>query len=367
MSYITAIGTASPPFRFDQSTIARFMSATMGRDDAATSRKIAAVFRASGIQYRHSVLSDYGKTSGFIFYPESPNQNYPGTEERMNVFRREAPLLSVKAVENMLSLNPRASLNEISHLIVVSCTGMYAPGLDIDLVRLLDLPRNVQRICIQFMGCYAAFNALKVADAICKSEPNQKVLIVCTELCSIHFQRTPTDDNLLANALFADGSACMLVQSQAVTGVNLNIGSFHSDLVIKGATDMAWNVGDEGFQMRLSSYVPDLIKGEITNLIKNLLNGVQALERNIRFYALHPGGIKILRAIEEQLGVTADDNAEAYSILKNFGNMSSATVVFVLNEIVKKLQIEHSDEQILSVGFGPGLTMESMLFKIKFL
>jgi predicted naringenin-chalcone synthase len=244
---------------------------------------------------------------------------------------------------------------------------MYAPGLDIDLVRLLDLPRNVQRICIQFMGCYAAFNALKVANAICKSEANQKVLIVCTELCSIHFQKMPTDDNLLANALFADGSACMLIQSQAATGVNLSIGSFHSDLVLNGAGDMGWNIGDDGFQMRLSSYVPDLIRGEIKQLIGRLLNGLEMSEKNIRFYALHPGGVKILRAIEDQLGVTASDNAEAYSILKNFGNMSSATVVFVLSEIVRKIRSENNGEQILSMGFGPGLTMESMLLQIKIL
>jgi prepilin-type processing-associated H-X9-DG protein len=367
MSYITAIGTASPSFRFDQSTIASFMCATMGRDDAATSRKISAVFRASGIQHRHSVLADYGKTSDFNFYPETTDQKYPGTEERMNVFRKEAPNLSVSAVQNMLNLNQGATLEGLTHLIVVSCTGMYAPGLDIDLVRLLDLPRNVQRICIQFMGCYAAFNALKVANAICNSEANQKVLVVCTELCSIHFQRMPTDDNLLANALFADGSASMLIESHAAAGVNLRIGSFHSDLVLKGGGDMAWNIGDDGFQMRLSSYVPDLIRGEIRQLIGRLLNGFETSENKIRFYALHPGGIKILRAIEEQLGLTPDDNAEAYSVLKNFGNMSSATVVFVLSEIVRKIKKENDGEQILSMGFGPGLTMESMLLQIKFL
>jgi predicted naringenin-chalcone synthase len=279
-------------------------------------------------------------------------------------YNRKNPL-SIAAVQDMLHFNPGVSLQDVTHLIVVSCTGMYAPGLDIDLIRALDLSRSVQRTCIQFMGCYAAFNALKVADAICRSAPAQKVLIVCTELCSIHFQQQSTDDNILANALFGDGSACMLVES-APSGKSLSMHSFYNDLAMGGAEDMAWNIADEGFQMVLSTYVPDLIRSEIRALINSLLSTLRANVNDIAFYAMHPGGVKILRAIEEELGVSALQNEAAYEVLKKYGNMSSATVVFVLKEIFARLTPAHHNRFVMSMGFGPGLTLESMLLQIHY-
>lgn len=363
MSSITAIGTAVPSFRFDQSTIACFMEKMMGKGDVTAGRKIKTVFRASGIQQRYSVLDDYGKTSGFSFYPNDDHSRFPGTEARMKVFRNHALPLSVSAVQDMLHSTPGISLQSTTHLIVVSCTGMYAPGLDIDLIKALNLSRNIHRTCIQFMGCYAAFNALKIADAICKSAPSQKVLVVCTELCSIHFQQTPTDDNILANALFGDGSACMLVESHS-SQKSLDIHSFYNDLALKGEDDMAWNVGDEGFQMRLSSYVPDLIRSEIRSLINSLLSSVKNEVNEVAFYAMHPGGKRILRTIENELGLQSAQNEMAYHVLKKYGNMSSATVVFVLREIFSRLTPADENKYIMSMGFGPGLTLESMLLRI---
>jgi predicted naringenin-chalcone synthase len=364
MSYITAIGTAVPRFRFEQSTISRFMETTMGKGDAVIRRKIKAVFRASGIHYRHSVLEDYGRVSDFSFFPNDPAERFPGTAARMKLFKDHALPLSDAAITDMLSSSPGPDLQDVTHLIIVSCTGMYAPGLDIDLVKTLKLKKNVQRICIQFMGCYAAFNALKVADAICRSQSSGKVLIVCTELCSIHFQQPPSDDNILANALFADGSACMLVESHQSKGMNFGIHSFHNDLALHGEKDMAWNIADEGFQMKLSSYVPNLIKGEVSTLINSLLSTINISLKEIAFYALHPGGIKILRMIEDQLGIGKTDDESAYHVLKNYGNMSSATVVFVLKEIFKKAGQGNDGRYVMSMGFGPGLTLESMLLKI---
>jgi predicted naringenin-chalcone synthase len=367
MSFITAIGTAVPAFRFDQSTISKFMEATMAKDDPSAARKIRAVFRASGIQYRHSVIEDYGRTAAFTFYPNHEREGFPATESRMKLFRRHALPLSVAAVQNMLSANDGASLSGVTHLVVVSCTGMYAPGLDIDLVAALHLPGNVQRTCIQFMGCYAAFNALKVADAFCKSQPGQKVLIVCTELCSIHFQHQSTDDNILANALFADGAASMIVEDKPSGKANLEMLSFHNDVAFTGSQHMAWHIGNEGFEMRLSAYIPDLIKVEIEKLISKLLSTLKKTKDDMHFFALHPGGVKILQAIEERLGLKKEDNAESYEVLRNFGNMSSATVVFVLREILSKLTSRNNGEDVLSMGFGPGLTLESMLLRIKML
>jgi predicted naringenin-chalcone synthase len=365
MSYITAIGTAVPDLRFDQSTICAFMELMMAKQDPLARRKIRAVFRASGIDSRHSVLEDYGRTGNFSFYPNDNGEPFPSTKDRMRKFCQFALPLSVAAVRDMVGSSSGLAIADVTHLIVVSCTGMYAPGLDIDLVKELGLARNVQRICIQFMGCYAAFNALKVARAICESAASQKVLIVCTELCSLHFQQLPSDDNILANALFGDGSACMLVESEKGATKSLQIHSFHSDLALNGAEDMAWNIGDLGFQMRLSSYVPELIKGQIANLIRSLLDKIMVKRNDIRFFAMHPGGVKILKTIEEQLGLSKLDNESAYTVLRKFGNLSSATVVFVLKEIFQKLSENDHDNYVLSMGFGPGLTLESMLLKIK--
>ena len=365
MSYITAIGTANPEHRFPQSVIAEFMVRAMKLNNGE-SRKLKTIFRASGIQYRHSVLEDYGKTSDFTFYPDTADfEPFPGTEKRLQAFRKNALSLSVASFRNMLKLRSDFDTKDITHLIVVCCTGMYAPGLDIDLVNALDLPSTVERTAINFMGCHAAFNALKIADALCRSHGNAKVLIVCTELCSLHFQRAGSEDNLLANALFADGAASVLVESRADNVLKLRLETFHSELATEGLSDMAWTIGDLGFEMRLSSYVPELIRKGIAGLIQSLLNKISLSVADIRHFAIHPGGKKILQVIEEELKIGKDENFAAYHVLRNYGNMSSPTVLFVLNEVVKKLNGANEGERILSVAFGPGLTLESMVLRIE--
>jgi prepilin-type processing-associated H-X9-DG protein len=190
------------------------------------------------------------------------------------------------------------------------------------------------------------------------------VLIVCTELCSLHFQRNFTDDNVLANALFADGSAAVLVEAESSQAIKLVPESFHSDLAIDGERDMAWTVGDLGFEMKLSSYVPDIIQRDISQLTNSLLDRISKNINQIKYFAIHPGGKKILQAIEEELGITKDQNADAYQVLKDYGNMSSPTVLFVLHRIFQKLTTTDHEEHILSFAFGPGLTLESMVLKI---
>ncbi|MFZ6011144.1 MAG: type III polyketide synthase [Bacteroidota bacterium] len=365
MSYITAIGTANPRHRFSQETIADFMLKTMQFNNGE-SRKLKTIFKASGIDYRYSVLEDYGKLSNFTFYPEpDETETFPSTVDRLKIFRQNALALSVASVHELMNSSSHVVPKDITHLIVVCCTGMYAPGLDIDLVRELNLSSSVQRTCITFMGCYAAFNALKVADAFCHHDPKAKVLIVCTELCSLHFQRTATDDNILANALFADGSASVLVESQTDKPLKLALENFHSDLAVNGAQDMAWTVGDLGFEMKLSAYVPDIIRGGIATLANSLLAKISKKLSDIRHFAIHPGGKKILEVIESELGITKDQNRAAYDVLKNYGNMSSPTILFVLKEIIGKLKTENRGERILSFAFGPGLTLESMVLKIE--
>lgn len=363
MSYITSLGTANPENKIAQQTIADFMTKAMGLN-ADDERKLRALHRMSGIETRHSVLTDYSRTQHFEFYPNN-GEAFPSTKQRLALFQKHAVHLSVSAAEKCLSSIIALKRSEITHLVVVSCTGMYAPGLDIDLVKALGLKSTIERTCINFMGCYAAFNALKLANSFCDQSSDAKVLVVCTELCSIHFQRENTEDNLLANSLFADGSAALLVEGNPRKGINLKPISFFCEIATQGEHDMAWTVGDLGFEMRLSSYVPDVIKSGIKKLTSSLLEKISQGFSAISYFAIHPGGKKILEAIESELNLTKTQNKFAYEVLKNFGNMSSPTVLFVLNEVAKSLQEADHGKKILSFAFGPGLTMESMVLEIQ--
>ncbi|HYF67349.1 MAG TPA: type III polyketide synthase [Ohtaekwangia sp.] len=365
MSYITAIGTANPDHRFNQTTIADFMVQAM-KLDGSNERKLRTLFKASGIDHRHSVIEDYGRKENFTFYPNGlASDHFPSTETRLRAFRENALPLSVRAVQVMLNQLPEFDVKKITHLVVVCCTGMYAPGLDIELVKSLKLAPTIERTCITFMGCYAAFNAFKVANACCKGSEDAKVLVVCTELCSLHFQHTYSEDNLLANTLFADGSAAVLVEARTEQKKRFAMKAFHSDLALEGENDMAWSIGDLGFEMKLTSYIPAIIKNGVSKLTDSLLSKIGKHIGDIRFFALHPGGVKILESIEKSLGITKSQNAPAYAVLKDYGNMSSPTVIFVLNELFKTMTSEHNDELILSLAFGPGLTLESMVLKIE--
>lgn len=365
MSSITAIGTANPEHRFTQTQIADFMVKAMQLDQH-DSRKLRAIFNASGIDYRYSVLEDYNNDRANTFYSNSHDfEPFPSTAKRLKCFRNNALDLSCNAVQNMLHSIPSFELQQTTHLIIVCCTGMYAPGLDIDLVKKLQLPTNVLRTSINFMGCYAAFNAFKIADAFCQADENAKVLIVCTELCSLHFQKAPTDDNLISNALFGDGAAAVLIEGKTTAPLRLTPQNFCSDLAFEGESDMAWAIGDLGFEMKLSTYVPSIIKGGILKLTRDLLDKISKNIDDVRFFAIHPGGRKILESIEEELGINKSQNAPAYHVLKNYGNMSSPTILFVLQEILNKLKPGDHGEHILSFAFGPGLTLESMILKIE--
>lgn len=366
MSYLTSIGIAVPENRFEQSEIGKFMTKAM-QLNYENNRKLNAIFRSSGISHRYSVLTDYGKEKDFSFYPNTENfEPFPSTAMRLNEYRKYAPDLCVAAINDCLAKQPDFDIRTITHLIVVSCTGMYAPGLDIDLVEKLGLRHDVQRLSINFMGCYAAFNGIKVGNAFCKVDPQANVLLVCVELCSIHFQKQPTEDNMLANALFADGAAAILIQGSPTTGVNLAPEAFHNALSFSKDPQMAWSVGNLGFEMKLTSYVPEIIQGGIKKLTDEMLGKIKKDFSTIKHFAIHPGGKKILEAIEKELGLSKDDNRHAYAVLSKFGNMSSPTVLFVLYYLLKESTAQNNDESILSFAFGPGLTMESILFKIQY-
>ncbi|QHL88564.1 type III polyketide synthase [Nibribacter ruber] len=364
-SYLCAIGTANPFHALPQQQIADFMASALQLDEQET-RKLKALYRLSGINTRHTVLEDYGKQNGeFTFYPNTPGlEPFPAVGRRMQQFQEHAVPLSVQASEDCFNQVPNFTAAQVTHLITVSCTGMYAPGLDIELVQALGLPATVQRTCVYFMGCYAAFNAIKAADAFCTADPAARVLIVCTELCTLHFQKHKETDHLVSNAIFADGSAAVLVSAEPLTNTALRLEAFHCDLAPSGQREMAWHIHDFGFEMTLSSYVPALIKEGIGQLTQSLLQKLNLKLQEIKLFAIHPGGRKILEVIEQALGLTPHDNRYAYQTLRQFGNMSSVTVLFVLQALLQDTQSAQHQEPVLSFAFGPGLTLESMLLSV---
>jgi len=365
MSYIFSIGTSNPPTKVSQHIIGEFMVKAMGLSEN-DARKLKAIFRASSIEYRYSVINDYCKTEAFTFYPNTKDFNpFPTTKERMNLYKKSALPLALAAIDNCLKQAKQIKMPQLTHLITVSCTGMYAPGLDIELVKELNLSSSIERTSINFMGCYAAFNAMKLADAICKSDHRATVLVVCLEICSIHFQREATEDNMLANTLFGDGCAALFVSQKKQQGINLKMESFFCQLAPDGENEMAWAIGNQGFEMRLTAYVPNIIQSGIKNLVESLFTKTNLTLNDISFFAIHPGGKKILEVIEKELKLTKAQNEYAYYVLRNFGNMSSPTVLFVINEIWKALEKGDNNKRILSFAFGPGLTLESMILKIE--
>ncbi len=362
-SIISAIGTSNPENRFTQEQIFQFMKEAH-QLDTQNSRRLEKLYHVSGIDYRHSVLNDFGKNRGeYDFFGNGMGlEPFPSTSHRGEVFESHALNLSVQAIENCTKQIPGFDKKKVTHLITVSCTGMYAPGLDIEIVEKLELNPFVERTCINFMGCYGAFNALKVADYICRAQPEATVLIVDVELCTLHFQRENTLDNWLANSLFADGASAVLVQHEEYAdGKLFSINSFYTEVVTEARNEMAWKIGNHGFEMQLTNQVSKQIKSGIRNIADKLLRKANLALDEIGSFAIHPGGRKILEVCDEVFKLSATQNEPAYQVLKNFGNMSSTTVLFVLEELSRTLKAKNRDEQVMSFAFGPGLTFESMV------
>ena len=315
------------------------------------SEKLAVLYRATGIHNRYSVIPDFGKSHGFEFFPEfGTSDPHPSTKSRNKRYQTEAIKLAMNAARDT-----KVNLSEVTHLMSVSCTGMYAPGLDIDLVNQLKLNPAVERTAVNFMGCYGAMVGLKLASHICNSKPNAKVLLICTELCTIHFQNEPTEDNLLANALFGDGAAAVIVQKTPMEGLNIKLDEFKSTILPDSSSEMAWNIGDLGFEMKLSSYVPEVLN----NNLRKTLEAANIKFEGIEWLATHPGGKKILKVVEDQLGFSKKQNQVSHEVLKEYGNMSSPTVLFVLKTLMDQV-IPKEKNRLLALAFGPGITLEAL-------
>ena len=322
----------------------------------AEKRKLRFLYGQSGIDQRYSVLPDYSRPiREWKFYPQTENlEPFPSLEQRMAVYDKQAPLLSVDAIRNCL--HEVAHHHEITHLITVSCTGMSAPGLDLQLMELMDFGKNIFRTSINFMGCYAAIHALKLANALCIGEPEAKILIVCTELCTLHFQREPTIDNITSSLLFGDGSAAVLICSDEAAPDGIQLSGFYSEVIPKGKRDMAWELSSSGFLMTLSGYVPELIEEDFFAVVTRSLKNSNVQLKDVDEWCIHPGGKRILEAIEHSIGLSKENLASSYHVLNKYGNMSSATILFVLKEMIQGKQ---KGKKIFASAFGPGLTVET--------
>lgn len=357
MSKIISIGTAIPAFEHKQEHILDFMQRVYALNET-DKRKLRYLYRQGGIDTRYSVIPDYSLPAAqWQFY--SPTENlepFPDLNLRMKWYQREAATLSVKAIEQCMD---KVKKRPVTHLITVSCTGMSAPGLDLELMELLDLPDTTFRTSVNFMGCYAAIHALRIADALCTHEKEANVLIVCTELCTLHFQKENTVDNITSSMLFGDGAAAVLVTADN-TDEGWKIGPFFSTVARKGKQDMAWELSADGFRMTLSSYVADMIGENFNALVMHALEKAGIQRQAIKGWCIHPGGKRILEAVHESLGFTNGQLNECYAVLKEYGNMSSPTILFVLERMMRD-QSQYAGGSIFTAAFGPGLTMETLI------
>ena len=359
MSRIISIGTAVPQHRTEQATILEFMHSAY--DDAIASRKLNVLFNNSGISRRYSALPDFDKTRNeHIFFNGTPST--ANVVDRIDIFKQRAIPLALNAVTNAFEkTNHSFSEKEITHLITVSCTGLFAPGLDAVLMNELNLPKDIFHTSVNFLGCNAAFHALKIADMICKTEAEAKILIVCVELCTLHFQPKNNHDNLLSNTIFGDGASAVIITSGNNTKQRgLELTGFYSLLLDKGKELMGWNITPVNFEMILDAKIPDVIGEEIKKILAKATAKFSTKPVTITNWAIHPGGKKIIDVIKRELHLSEEDVSASYKILNEYGNMSSPTILFVLNELMQERN--KLNETIFSIGFGPGLSIETALF-----
>ncbi len=270
----------------------------------------------------------------------------------MQLFERFAPQLA-RCTLDKLALGPEER-RAVTHVVVTSCTGLYAPGLDFDIIHHLGLDTSVERTMIGFMGCYAAMNALKSAHHIVRSDPDATVLVLNLELCSLHLQETQDLEQVLSFLLFADGCAACLVSAEPR---GLALDSFLAVNIPDTSHLITWRIRELGFDMHLSGQVPSEIGRALKELGSQVTRGADP--RSIDLWAVHPGGRSILDAVEKGLELSPDALCSSRNVLAKFGNMSSATVMFVLEQILRRAE---NGQQGCAMSFGPGLTAETMLF-----
>ncbi|MDR3666723.1 MAG: type III polyketide synthase [Ignavibacteriaceae bacterium] len=354
------IATASPPFKVPQKKVADELKIRMG-GRPAIGRMIDAVSNNSGIDCRYFVISDGEESADTKFFTDKDGYLKPDTKKRMKEYESWSKLLTGEAVEKLLNTN-NIDPSTIARLITISCTGFFAPGFDYYLINKFNIPADVKRTHIGFMGCAAALIGFNSSlEALKTLGKDKNILLVSTEICSIHFQTEPTKDNILANLIFADGAAAALF-SNDIDKSRLQLIDTASFLFNGSSEFMGWEIGNFGFEMILSQELPKIIYEQAMPQLKLLLQRFGISKEEIKYWALHPGGRAILDSMQKGLELSDESMVPSRIVLKNYGNMSSASILFVLKEIMNNNNIAKG-EYCCAVAFGPGLTMEVAILK----
>lgn len=359
---LTAIGTAVPPNLMTQLQAAE-LACELGEVDERQTRTVNALYRRTGVKNRYTCVPHQTAREWYrsaLVDPQNGDTDLmvstagPSTKQRMSWFAEHGPDLATRSARKALEIGD-VFADQITHLITVTCTGFVAPGLDIELIESLKLPATTQRIQIGFMGCHGAINGFRAAKAICESDPDATVLLNATELCSIHYHFTWGSERLVGNSLFGDGSASAILQGTDDDQVTLlDTGSC---LIPSSKDAMSWHVGDLGFEMMLSAKIPDLIQGSLKPWLQSWLSKNGHSIDSIEDWIVHPGGPRILDAVSDCLGLPVDALDSSREVLRDFGNMSSPTVMFVMQ---KRASTQRGP--CVMLGFGPGLMAEAALF-----
>lgn len=363
MSFIHHLETLVPEAGYSQAELCDLMMERT--DDTRSRRYIKKAYAESGIDTRYSVLSDFKDGPGtprLFRHADGSIRKNASTGERNAVFIEEARRLLPDIARSAIEHCEGIAKEQITHVITVSCTGFFNPGPDLLLIEALGLSPSVQRYQLGFMGCYAAIPALRMADQFCRADPEAVVLVVSIELCTLHMQDKDDLDSVLANSVFADGLAAALVSAKtpAAGRHGFEISRFASNLAPEGVHDMAWDIGDHGFRIVLSKYVSRIIGSGIHGIVEQAFSGTGLSADDIDRWAIHPGGRAILDKIETSLELKPEQIESSRATLGQFGNMSSATILFVMAEILKDPQLQNG-ARIGAMAFGPGLTIETAI------
>ena len=381
---ILSIGTAVPTARLQQRAVRDLFAGQPGAS-RLTQRLVHAAFDASAIETRHTALDglaravevasaqadgDAGAAAADTDDERMPVATdagallSPSTGARNDAFIRLAPPLAAAAARDALA-GASVAPADVTHVVTVSCTGMFAPGPDYRLVRDLGLSTGVERYHLGFVGCAAAMPALRLAARICAAEPAAVVLVVCVELCSLHFRASSDPDQIVSASVFADGAAAAVVSADHGRrgAAWLELDRFGTAITDEGEADMAWTVGDEGFEMVLSAEVPRIIGREIRGAVDGFVG-----DERVDTWAVHPGGRSVLDRVEAGLALSESALVASRAVLRDYGNMSSATILFILRDLLRDVSREVPREggpasggRIATLAFGPGLTLEAAM------
>ena len=358
-SMIFALSGVVPSYVFTQEEIAK-KSIDILSIQEEKAQFLSRIYHHSSIRNRHSVVNDFHQSrEKWDFWGTHYPHKIPGMTKRNKRYKQEAPPLAEKAARQAIE-RWGGNLSSISHLISVSCTGMIAPGIEYYVMQNLGLSPTINRLGINFMGCFGAFKGLSVAKAFAQADPDARILLICTELCSLHLQADQNPETLMANALFSDGAAAAIIGGNCLPTEKAlwEIHHTHS-LGFKDSIDkMSWEASDHGFLIGLSHTVPVHIKRNMQTFTDKLLpKGLSPAQCD---WAIHPGGASILKAVEQVLDLKPDQTQSAWQTLHDFGNMSSATFLFVLDHLSKQ---KSSRLWTAGVGFGPGLSVEGIMLR----